>query len=165
MTTSEPHGAARLQTEFRTSVGGRRRANPWFALLWPVILFCLLGLAVLNGHHPPEILFGIAALSVVTLVFYGWDKLAAMRNRPRVGEKTLHLLAVAGGWPGAMLAQQLFNHKTSKAAFRRVFWLTVLLNCAVIGTTFTEEEGGMLRGVIGQAHGLTERITELLPGR
>lgn len=145
--------------------GKRRRANPWFALLWPLALFCSLGLAVVNGHYPWEVLFWIAAISAVSLVLYGWDKLSALYGRQRIGERTLHLLAAAGGWPGAMLAQQLFNHKTSKAAFRRVFWLTVLLNCAVLGTTFTEEGGGMLRGVIRQAHGLTERITELLPGR
>jgi uncharacterized membrane protein YsdA (DUF1294 family) len=34
-----------------------------------------------------------------------------------------------GGWPGALLAQDLFRHKTSKTVFQAMFWCTVLLNC------------------------------------
>ena len=42
----------------------------------------------------------------------------------------LHLLALAGGWPGALLAQQFLRHKSAKASFRTVFWATVVLNVA-----------------------------------
>ncbi|WP_147463771.1 DUF1294 domain-containing protein, partial [Pseudomonas amygdali] len=31
-----------------------------------------------------------------------------------------------GGWPGALLAQQVFRHKTRKVSFQIVFWLIVL---------------------------------------
>jgi uncharacterized membrane protein YsdA (DUF1294 family) len=37
-------------------------------------------------------------------------------------------LALAGGWPGALLAQQVLRHKSTKREFRQVFWATVLLN-------------------------------------
>jgi uncharacterized membrane protein YsdA (DUF1294 family) len=37
-------------------------------------------------------------------------------------------MALAGGWPGALLAQQLLRHKSSKPAFRKAFWATVMLN-------------------------------------
>lgn len=43
-----------------------------------------------------------------------------------------HLLALIGGWPGALLAQRLYHHKTKKPSFRFVFWLTVLGNCAAL---------------------------------
>ena len=43
-------------------------------------------------------------------------------------ENALHLLALAGGWPGALLAQQFLRHKSTKQEFRQVFWVTVLLN-------------------------------------
>jgi uncharacterized membrane protein YsdA (DUF1294 family) len=41
------------------------------------------------------------------------------------------LLALAGGWPGALLAQQLLRHKTSKPGFIAMFWFTVLINVVV----------------------------------
>ncbi|WP_229800729.1 MULTISPECIES: DUF1294 domain-containing protein [Halomonadaceae] len=80
-------------------------------------------------------LFGLAlyaAASVVTYATYAWDKRAAIKKRQRVSEKTLHWLALLGGWPGAWCAQQQLRHKTQKTAFRRVFWVTVVLNLACL---------------------------------
>lgn len=62
-------------------------------------------------------------VSLATFFVYGWDKRQAVRNAQRVPEKTLHLLAVFGGWPGALLAQHVFRHKNRKASFQIVFWL------------------------------------------
>ncbi|MOA42630.1 hypothetical protein D3C78_1646950 [compost metagenome] len=59
--------------------------------------------------------------------------MAALRNRWRTPERTLHWLALLGGWPGAMLAQYWFRHKSTKPAFRRWFWATVLGNGALLG--------------------------------
>jgi uncharacterized membrane protein YsdA (DUF1294 family) len=73
-----------------------------------------------------------AVLSAVTFVVYGMDKSAAQSGRWRTPETTLHLLALAGGWPGALLAQRAFRHKTKKQPFRAIFWCTVAVNCAVI---------------------------------
>jgi len=80
-------------------------------------------------------IFGLvlyAAASVVTYATYAWDKRAAIKKRRRVSEKTLHWLALLGGWPGAWCAQQQLRHKTQKTAFRRVFWVTVVLNLACL---------------------------------
>ena len=41
-----------------------------------------------------------------------------------------NLLGLLGGWPGAIVAQQVLRHKSNKAAFRASFWLTVLANVA-----------------------------------
>jgi uncharacterized membrane protein YsdA (DUF1294 family) len=41
------------------------------------------------------------------------------------------MLGLIGGWPGAIVAQQLLRHKTSKRSFRIAFWVTVVLNIAV----------------------------------
>lgn len=66
----------------------------------------------------------------MTFFIYAIDKSAARRSAWRTPERTLHLLALAGGWPGALLAQQLLRHKTAKLPFRITFWVTVVLNVA-----------------------------------
>jgi uncharacterized membrane protein YsdA (DUF1294 family) len=71
--------------------------------------------------------------SVLCLVVYGIDKLAARGGHDRVPEAVLLSLGIAGGWPGAIVAQQVFRHKTVKRRFRVLFWLTVAANVAVFG--------------------------------
>ncbi len=73
-----------------------------------------------------------AGLSLVAFLVYAFDKWAAVKGRRRVSEKTLHLIGVFGGWPGALLARRLFRHKTSKRGFVSIFWMTVLANLAVV---------------------------------
>lgn len=68
--------------------------------------------------------------SAVTFTAYACDKSSAERGKWRTPESTLHTLSLAGGWPGALLAQQLLRHKSAKAEFRSVFWGTVALNVA-----------------------------------
>ncbi|SCX80603.1 cold shock and DUF1294 domain-containing protein [Desulfoluna spongiiphila] len=68
--------------------------------------------------------------SIVTFLAYGIDKSKAKNGRWRTQESTLHFFSVIGGWPGALIAQQKFNHKTTKESFRFEFWFTVVLNCA-----------------------------------
>ncbi len=70
--------------------------------------------------------------SLVAFVVYGWDKRRARTNGRRVPEKTLHLLALLGGWPGALAGQKAFRHKTQKTGFQIVFWLIVLLHAGIL---------------------------------
>lgn len=72
------------------------------------------------------------AMSLFTYLAYWIDKSAARAGRWRTREDTLHALALAGGWPGALLARRLLRHKSSKASFRSVFWFTVIVNCAAL---------------------------------
>jgi uncharacterized membrane protein YsdA (DUF1294 family) len=69
-------------------------------------------------------------MSLITFATYAMDKAAARAGRWRTSEVSLHLLALACGWPGALLAQQWLRHKSAKQPFRAVFWLTVILNLA-----------------------------------
>lgn len=80
---------------------------------------------------PPGVALVYLVLSAVAFVAYAIDKSAARRGARRTPESTLHLLALLGGWPGALLAQQFLRHKSTKASFRAVFWATVVIN--VIG--------------------------------
>jgi uncharacterized membrane protein YsdA (DUF1294 family) len=76
-------------------------------------------------------------LSLVTFLLYARDKSAAQAGRRRIPERTLHVLGLAGGWPGALLAQRVLRHKSSKRRFQLTFRMTVLLNCgALVWLTF-----------------------------
>jgi uncharacterized membrane protein YsdA (DUF1294 family)/cold shock CspA family protein len=69
-----------------------------------------------------------AIASLVAFGLYVIDKSAAIANSWRVSESALLVVGLLGGWPGAIAAQQLLRHKSSKATFRSAFWGTVLLN-------------------------------------
>lgn len=96
-----------------------------------VVLFALLfaGVSALWGvQRWVASLYGV--LSLITFFAYWKDKAAAQAGRWRTPESTLHALALLGGWPGAVFAQQWLRHKSSKAQFRTIFGCTVLLNIA-----------------------------------
>lgn len=90
--------------------------------------------STLPGCGPWPLLAGLClALNLFTWAAYGRDKWAARRGGRRTPEIRLHLLALAGGWPGAWLAQHSWRHKRHKPAFVRVFWATVLGNLLALG--------------------------------
>lgn len=72
-----------------------------------------------------------AGASVLCFVLYAVDKSAARAGRERLPESMLLSLGLVGGWPGAVVAQQLLRHKTAKRAFRVRFWLSVIANAAI----------------------------------
>lgn len=107
-----------------------RGVAPWGAA--NVAALCVWLVMLVFGYgwgHPPLWLLGAYGVaSVATFFVYALDKSAAEKGAWRTPESTLHTLALVGGWPGALVAQQVLRHKSSKAAFRNVFWLTVVLN-------------------------------------
>ncbi|MCD0458853.1 DUF1294 domain-containing protein [Roseiconus lacunae] len=76
----------------------------------------------------------VAILSSVTFLVYWVDKRRAQSDRWRTSEKTLHLLALFGGWPGAWIAQQKLRHKTQKRRFRIVYYATVVGHLLAVTT-------------------------------
>jgi uncharacterized membrane protein YsdA (DUF1294 family) len=74
----------------------------------------------------------VAAMSGICYGAYWFDKRCAVIGARRVPEKTLHAMALLGGWPGAMLAQQKFRHKTHKPSFRITFWATVVAHVGIV---------------------------------
>lgn len=115
----------------------RRQANtpaPWgTATLFAIPVLLLVYAVIAFMWQPPRwvpVLY--VGASIVSFLAYAVDKSAAARGAWRISERTLHLLACAGGWPGALLAQQLLRHKSTKRAFRLVFWGTVALNLLLL---------------------------------
>jgi uncharacterized membrane protein YsdA (DUF1294 family)/cold shock CspA family protein len=78
----------------------------------------------------PGVLLVYVVASIGAFLAYALDKSAAIGRRWRIPEQTLHLIALAGGWPGALLARQFLRHKSSKPSFVAVYWGTVLVNIA-----------------------------------
>lgn len=76
------------------------------------------------------VLLAYTLLSLVTYFTYMMDKDAAAQKAWRVSEANLHMLALAGGWPGATLAQQFLRHKSKKMEFRFLHWLVTSINIA-----------------------------------
>lgn len=98
-----------------------------------LLVFPVLWWFVKLGKLPPLLLWAFAGLSLVAFIIYGLDKWAAKRDAQRTPENTLQFCALLGGWPGALLAQQVFRHKSSKRSFQVTFWFMVALNCGVLG--------------------------------
>ena len=76
----------------------------------------------------------LAIVNIVVLVVYGGDKLFAKLDSWRVPEKVLLLLALLGGSIGALLAMQLFRHKTKHLKFR--YGVPVILLLQVAGLVY-----------------------------
>jgi uncharacterized membrane protein YsdA (DUF1294 family)/cold shock CspA family protein len=84
--------------------------------------------------------------SLFAFAVYAWDKSAARNGEWRTQESTLHLLALVGGWPGALFAQKLLRHKSKKTSFQVMFWVTVLANCGVLGWLMSPQGAAAWRG-------------------
>ncbi|MGE8175169.1 DUF1294 domain-containing protein [Pseudomonas fluorescens] len=74
----------------------------------------------------PLVAYGI--VSLLAFLLYWHDKRKARADSWRTPENVLHAIELAGGWPGALLAQQVFRHKTRKVSYQLVFWIIVLLH-------------------------------------
>jgi len=106
-----------------------RRAGADPVAFVPVAVFVLLLVVVIVVLHLPSWWATYyLVLSSFTFLLYSWDKRAAVDGTARTPERTLHLAALLGGWPGAVLAQQSLRHKNRKEAFQIEFWLAALGN-------------------------------------
>lgn len=129
--------------EKRIVRSGKRPSSS--AILLAVVFLAIVGVSAFTNQLPLFVPTVYLILSATAYFAYAWDKAAAKAGRWRTSEGTLHLLALAGGWPGALVAQQTLRHKSRKASFRAVFWVTVLLNCTALVWLHTLEGRSYLR--------------------
>jgi uncharacterized membrane protein YsdA (DUF1294 family)/cold shock CspA family protein len=88
-------------------------------------LLCVLpawGALQALGAGVPWIGLGYLLFSLLSFGQYWSDKRKAQAGHWRVTEASLHLVELLGGWPGALVAQQLFRHKTRKFDFQVICW-------------------------------------------
>jgi len=106
----------------------KKKSNGTTTIAIAAIFIAIVGAAVLVEKLPLIVFVLYLALSILTYWAYALDKTAAKKGAWRTQESTLHLFALAGGWPGTLLAQQRLRHKSKKESFRFAFWVTVLIN-------------------------------------
>ena len=104
-----------------------RKSNAASYLLIVVFVASLAALVAANriSMFVPLI---YVVMTGITIFAYAFDKSAAINKRWRTQESTLHVLALGGGWPGGLIAQRAFRHKSSKPSFLVTFWFCVILN-------------------------------------
>lgn len=105
----------------------------WVALLIAAAVGSAVSVLYLQGYVPLLLPLAYGVMSLVTFLMYAVDKGAAGSGNRRVPERRLHLFELLCGWPGALVGQQLFRHKTRKTSFQVAFWFNVILNLAVLG--------------------------------
>ena len=97
-------------------------------LRWPVTVVTALGLGAFVLPTAGGLRLYTLILSSITFILYGYDKAQARISGWRVSEKTLHVFEFFGGWPGALIGQQFFRHKTAKLSYQITFWLIFVVH-------------------------------------
>ena len=70
--------------------------------------------------------------NIAVMLIYGLDKLKAKKGAWRIPEKTLLLLALFLGAPGALIGMELFRHKTKHRLFTIGVPVCFLLNVLTV---------------------------------
>ncbi len=118
---------AELRSQSRPTLG-----MPLLRKSMAVLFFLLLLMGIWQSAIPDFVLLVYALMSALAVFAYGMDKSAAVKQLWRTKESSLHLIALLGGWPGALFAQDLFRHKSKKTSFQITFWITAALNCGML---------------------------------
>jgi uncharacterized membrane protein YsdA (DUF1294 family) len=106
-------------------------------IIFASVFIGILWLAYLTHYTFIYVPSYVSGLSTLTFLIYAWDKRKAKQSTHkkvnRISERTLQLFALFGGWPGALIAQQILRHKSQKQRFIIVLWVCILINLSVIG--------------------------------
>lgn len=76
--------------------------------------------------------FHLILINLITLALYFYDKNAAINQKWRIPEKTMHAFALVGGTPGAFVAQKILRHKTRKQSFKVLFWIIFIFQLVAL---------------------------------
>jgi uncharacterized membrane protein YsdA (DUF1294 family)/cold shock CspA family protein len=109
-----------------------QRFGTLFAITITIAFLLLLAILVRAGRLPAPVLGACLGMSMLAYLMYRSDKQAARTGAWRTSEQSLLLIGLAGGWPGALLAQRVYRHKSTKPSFQAAYWGTVTLNCIVL---------------------------------
>lgn len=137
------HNARDVQYVGASRTRGLPAVGAIVAPLLALLFFGYLAGATLQSKLHWAVPVAYALMSLITYIAYRRDKAAAMRHDWRTPEKSLHLLSLLGGWPGALIAQRWLRHKSKKISFLLHFAVTVVANVAAL--LWLQQSGTLLR--------------------
>jgi len=119
-------------------IAGKMQKSPYKIYGFLSIILTLIITLLLLNKNINLIISYLGAINIVTFLIYGYDKYISTKNSNmlRVPERVLLLLGLAGGSISALLAQNIFRHKTQKKSFQTYFWLVTTLQIIVIVTIY-----------------------------
>ncbi|MDX2506605.1 MAG: cold shock and DUF1294 domain-containing protein [Gammaproteobacteria bacterium] len=149
--STDSQGRVCAENASRLGDKSTNRSKRKFSITSFIVVFVfsvLLCLSVLAAKIPVIILAFYAVASLLTFITYAVDKSAAQKGDWRTPESTLHFLSLAGGWPGALIAQQKLRHKSKKQSFRAVYWMTVFVNFGAFIWILTPNGNAFLQSIL-----------------
>jgi uncharacterized membrane protein YsdA (DUF1294 family)/cold shock CspA family protein len=141
--------AARFQYSGAVRLGATVAPGVWIALLVAAAFGSAISVLFFQGYVPLLLLVAYGVMSLISFLMYAVDKGAAESGNRRVPEGRLHLFELLGGWPGALVGQQLFRHKTRKTSFQVSFWFNAILNLAVLSWLLAWPDAEFARQALG----------------
>ena len=133
-------------------VVGINKGKLLFSIIISCVFFTILGTLVVIHRLPIVILYAYLILSIVAYIMYKKDKSAAEWDEWRTPENTLHFISIIGGWPGALIAQNILRHKSRKLSFQWVYWATVMINWIALAWLFTPNGAKKLKVFMNLIH-------------
>ena len=82
-------------------------------------------------------MYYLFAINIVSFFLYGIDKYKAKKNKWRISEATLLLMAVIGGSIGAWVGMRLWHHKTMHKKFKYGIPLIIIMQIALVAYLHT----------------------------
>ena len=140
------HCAANATFSGEVLIKKQPKSKSNFSIYLSLLFLTGIVVAFVLGRLPINLLFVYCIASMLTFFTYAFDKSKAKHGKWRTSENTLHILSLAGGWPGAAIAQQTLRHKSQKREFRITFWLTVMVNCGALAWLMSSQ-GEQLMGM------------------
>ena len=144
------HRAKKVRPAGRQKPVKPAQSRPSLITALLLVLLCFLLVSAYLQRISWLVVIAYPALSLMTFFAYGWDKSSARHGKWRTAESTLHLLALCGGWPGALAAQHYFRHKTRKHKFLITFWITVFVNVLMLGYLVGSDQAGFVAHLLAR---------------
>ena len=77
-------------------------------------------------------IYYLFAINIVSFFLYGIDKYKAKKNKWRISEATLLMMAVIGGSIGAWVGMRLWHHKTMHKKFKYGIPIIIILQISLV---------------------------------
>ena len=77
-------------------------------------------------------MYYLFAINIVSFFLYGIDKYKAKKNKWRISEATLLMIAVIGGSIGAWVGMRIWHHKTMHKKFKYGIPIIIILQISLV---------------------------------